>query len=144
MLWVKAFHIVFVTSWFAGLFYLPRILVNLAMVDVGASSERDRLLLMGGKLYRFMGPLMLLALALGVWLWLGYGIGLGLGPGYGWMNGKLALVVLLVGYHFACGSLLRAFERGRNRRSHVWFRWFNEVPVLVLVAVVLLVVLKPF
>lgn len=144
MLWVKSFHIVFVTSWFAGLFYLPRILVNLAMVDDGSGAERDRLLLMARKLYRFSGPLMALALAFGLWLWLGYGIGRGTGPGYGWMHAKLALVVLLVGYHVACGRLLRGFERRTNRRSHVWYRWFNELPVLLLVAVVLLVVIKPF
>lgn len=144
MLWVKAFHIVFVTSWFAGLFYLPRILVNLAMIDPGATAERDRLLLMGRKLYRFMTPLTVLALVLGLWLWLGYGIGLGTGAGYGWMNAKLALVVLLLAYHHACGRMLRSFERGANRRSHVWYRWFNEVPVLVLVATVVLVVVKPF
>jgi protoporphyrinogen IX oxidase len=144
MLWVKALHIVFVTSWFAGLFYLPRILVNLAMVDGGSSAERDRLLLMARKLYRFMGPLMVLALAFGIWLWLGYGIGLGAGPGYGWMHAKLALVVLLLGYHHVCGRLVRDFERGTNRRSHVWYRWFNEAPVLLLIAVVVLVVVKPF
>jgi protoporphyrinogen IX oxidase len=144
MLWVKALHIVFVTSWFAGLFYLPRILVNLAMVDAGSSAERDRLLLMARKLYRFMGPLMWLALGFGIWLWLGYGIGLGAGPGYGWMHAKLALVVLLLGYHHVCGRLVRNFERGANRRSHVWYRWFNEAPVLLLVAVVVLVVVKPF
>jgi protoporphyrinogen IX oxidase len=144
MLWVKSFHIVFVISWFAGLFYLPRILVNLAMIDVGNTSERDRLLMMGRKLYRFSGPLMLLAVGLGLVLWLGYGIGRGTGPGYGWMYGKLALVALLVIYHFACGMLLRTFERGRNRRSHVWYRWFNELPVVLLVGTVLLVVLKPF
>ena len=138
MLWIKALHIVFVTSWFAGLFYLPRILVNLAMVDASSSAERDRLLLMARKLYRFMGPLMVLALALGLWLWLGYGIG------GGWMHAKLALVVLLIGYHHVCGAMVKRFERGDNTRSHVWYRWFNEVPVLILFAVVLLVVLKPF
>ena len=136
-LWVKALHIVFVTSWFAGLFYLPRIFVNLAMVpDAGA--ERDRLLLMARKLWRFMQPLMLLAVAFGLWLWLGYGVG------GGWMHAKLALVVLLLGYHHACGRLLRRFERGENRRSHVWFRWFNELPVIALLVTVVLVVVKPF
>jgi putative membrane protein len=138
MLWIKALHIVFVTSWFAGLFYLPRILVNLAMVDGSSSAERDRLLLMARKLYRFMGPLMILALGLGLWLWLGYGIG------GGWMHAKLALVIALIGYHHVCGAMIKRFERGENARSHVWYRWFNEVPVLILVAVVLLVVLKPF
>jgi putative membrane protein len=138
MLWIKTFHIVFVTSWFAGLFYLPRILVNLAMVPAESVAERDRLLLMSRKLYRFMGPLMILALGLGLWLWLGYGIG------GGWMHAKLVLVVLLLGYHHVCGAHIKRFERGENLRSHVWYRWFNEVPVLVLVAVVILVVLKPF
>ena len=134
MLWIKTFHIVFVTSWFAGLFYLPRILVNLAMVPADSTAERERLLLMARKLYRFMGPLMILALG----LWLGYGIG------GGWMHAKLALVVLLLGYHHVCGALIKRFARGENTRSHVWYRWFNEAPVLLLVAVVILVVLKPF
>jgi putative membrane protein len=138
MLWIKAFHIVFVTSWFAGLFYLPRILVNLAMVEPASVVERDRLLLMARKLYRFMGPLMILALGLGLWLWLGYGIG------GGWMHAKLVLVIALIGYHHMCGAMIKRFERGENARSHVWYRWFNEAPVLILVAVVLLVVLKPF
>jgi putative membrane protein len=138
MLWVKSLHLVFVTSWFAGLFYLPRILVNLAMVDPTSLAERDRLLLMARKLYRFMGPLMVLALAFGIWLWLGWGFG------GGWLHAKLALVVVLVGYHHVCGAMVRRFERGENARSHVWYRWFNELPVLVLVAVTLLVVLKPF
>jgi putative membrane protein len=138
MLWVKSLHIIFVTSWFAGLFYLPRILVNLAMVDPGSQQERDRLLLMSRKLYRFMGPLMVLALVFGLWLWLGYGIG------GGWMHAKLALVVALIGYHLVCGAMVRRFERGENRRSHVWYRWFNEAPVMILAAVVILVVLKPF
>jgi putative membrane protein len=138
MLWIKTFHIVFVTSWFAGLFYLPRILVNLAMVPADSAAERDRLLLMARKLYRFMGPLMILALVLGLWLWWGYGIG------GGWMHAKFALVILLIGYHHWCGALIKRFERQDNNRSHVWFRWFNEIPVLVLIAVVLLVVLKPF
>ncbi|MCP5266145.1 MAG: CopD family protein [Burkholderiaceae bacterium] len=137
-LWVKALHIVFVTSWFAGLFYLPRIFVNLAMTDPGEA--RDRLLLMAGKLYRFMNPLMVLALGLGLWLWLGYGVG----AGQGWMHAKLALVVLLLGYHHACARLLRKFREDRNARSHVWYRWFNEVPVLILLAVVVLVVVRPF
>jgi putative membrane protein len=140
MLWVKSLHIVFVVSWFAGLFYLPRILVNLAQeTDVAAT---QRLLLMARKLYRFMTMLAVPALAFGLWLWLGYGIGQG--PGNEWLHAKLGLVVVLIGYHHACGSLLKKFENGRNTRSHVWFRWFNEVPVLVLLAIVMLVVVKPF
>ena len=138
MLWIKAFHIVFVASWFAGLFYLPRIFVNLAMVPADSVAERARLLLMARKLFRFMSLLAVPTLGLG----LGYGIGRG--PGNGWMHGKLAVVALLVGYHLWCGRLLRGFERGASARSHVWFRWFNEVPVLAMVVAVLLVVLKPF
>ena len=143
MLWVKSFHIVFIASWFAGLFYLPRIFVNLAMVPPGSVAERERLLLMARKLYRFMMPLAVLALALGLWLWLGYGIGLR-GPVNGWMHAKLTLVLLVLGYHHACGRVLRKFEAGTSQRSHVWFRWFNEAPVLMLVAIVVLVVVKPF
>lgn len=142
MLWVKAFHIVFVASWFAGLFYLPRIFVNLAMVAPGSAAERDRLLLMARKLLRFTTLLAVPALALGLWLYLGYGIGRG--PGNGWMHAKLTVVVLAVGYHHACGVLLRKFVAGRNGHSHRWYRWFNEVPVLLLVAAVVLVVVKPF
>jgi protoporphyrinogen IX oxidase len=142
MLWVKAFHIVFVASWFAGLFYLPRIYVNLAMVEPGSLAERERLILMARKLLRFTTLLAVPALGLGVWLWLGYGIGRG--PGNGWMHAKLAAVLLAVGYHHACGVLLRKFVAGTSRRSHLWFRWFNEAPVLLLVAAVVLVVVKPF
>ncbi len=140
MLWVKSLHIVFVASWFAGLFYLPRIFVNLA--QSGDTAVTERLLLMARRLYRFMTILAIPALVLGLWLWLGYGIGKG--PGNGWMHAKLAVVVLLVGYHHACGALLKKFERGVNTRSHKWYRWFNEVPVLGLLAAVVLVVVKPF
>ena len=143
MLWVKAFHIVFVASWFAGLFYLPRIFVNLAMVPAGSDAERARLLLMARKLMRFTTLLMVPAVALGLWLWLGYGIGLR-GPGNGWMHAKLTLVLLVLGYHHACGRLVRKFEAGAVQRSHVWFRWFNEAPVLLLLIAVVLVVVKPF
>ncbi len=142
MLWVKAFHIVFVASWFAGLFYLPRVFVNLAMVPPESVAERARLLLMARKLLRFTTLLAVPALALGLWLWLGYGIGRG--PGNGWMHAKLFVVVLVLGYHHACGVLLRRFERGASRHGHVWYRWFNEAPVLLLVAAVVLVVVKPF
>lgn len=136
MLWIKALHIVFVTSWFAGLFYLPRLFVNHAMVEDAASSER--LKLMERKLFRFMTPLAILALVFGLWLWLGYGI-----TG-GWMHAKLSLVLGLVAYHFYCGLLVQDFAHDRNRRSHIWYRWFNEIPVLILFAVVMLVVVKPF
>ncbi|MBS0307533.1 MAG: CopD family protein [Proteobacteria bacterium] len=140
MLWIKALHIVFVASWFAGLFYLPRIFVNLAMEKDATATER--LILMARKLYRFMSLLMIPALIFGLWLWLGYGIGKG--PGNAWMHAKLAIVVLLVGYHHGCGVLLKKFERGENKRSHTWYRWFNEVPVIGLLAAVVLVVVKPF
>lgn len=142
MLWVKAFHIVFVASWFAGLFYLPRIYVNLAMVPAGSDAERQRLLLMARKLLRFATLLAVPALGLGLWLWLGYGIGRG--SGNGWMHAKLAVVLLTVGYHHACWLLLRKIESGTDGRGHRWYRWFNEVPVLLLVAAVVLVVVKPF
>ncbi|MFM7706290.1 MAG: CopD family protein [Rubrivivax sp.] len=139
-LWVKAFHIVFVTSWFAGLFYLPRIFVNLALVEPGSPAERERLLLMGRKLLRFSTWLMLPALGLGLWLWWGYRVGWG----SGWMHLKLAVVVGVIAYHHACARLLHQFELGLNRRTHLWFRVFNEATVLAFVAVVVLVVVKPF
>ena len=145
MLWVKALHIVFVASWFAGLFYLPRIFVNLAMVAPGSVAERDRLLLMARKLLRFTTLLAVPALALGVWLWMGYGIGRGpASQGNGWMHAKLAVVVLVIGYHHACAVLLRKLADGTCRKSHVLFRWFNEAPVLLLLLAVVLVVVKPF
>lgn len=140
MLWVKAFHIVFVASWFAGLFYLPRLFVNLAMVPADSHAERERLLLMARKLLRFAGLLMIPALLLGLVLWLHYGIG----RGQGWMHAKLLVVLLVLGYHHACARLLRGFEHLANRRSHRWYRMFNEVSVLLFIAAVLLVVVKPF
>ncbi|MGJ7494471.1 CopD family protein [Variovorax sp. RT4R15] len=142
MLWVKSLHIVFVASWFAGLFYLPRIFVNLAMVPPESIAERARLLLMARKLMRFTTFLAVPALAFGLWLWLGYGIGRG--SGNGWMHAKLALVLVALGYHHACGALLRRFEAGSSRRSHRWYRWFNEAPVFLLLGIVILVVVKPF
>lgn len=138
MLVIKSLHLWMVVSWFAGLFYLPRIFVNLAMVPADSLAERDRLLLMAHKLYRFMTPLAVLAVGLGLWLWLGYGFA------GGWLHAKTTLVLGLVVYHLYCGQILRSFQAGTNARSHVWFRWFNEVPVLVLIAVIFLVVLKPF
>ena len=141
-LWVKALHIIFVISWFAGLFYLPRIFVNLAMVSPGSKAERQRLLLMARKLYRFMTILMIPAIGFGLVLWLYYGIGLR-GPGNGWMHAKLTLVLVLLGFHHACARVLRKFEQGRNTRSHLWFRWFNEVPTIAMFIIVPLVVIKP-
>jgi putative membrane protein len=142
MLWVKSLHIVFVASWFAGLFYLPRIFVNLAMVPPDSAAERQRLLLMAGKLLRFTTVLAVPALAFGLWLWLGYGIGRG--PGNGWVHAKLVVVVLTVAYHLACGVVLRRIRLRGTTRSHRWYRWFNEVPVLLLLAAVVLAVVKPF
>jgi putative membrane protein len=139
-LWVKAFHIVFVASWFAGLFYLPRILVNLAMVPADSHAERERLLLMARKLYRFTFILMFPALALGLWLWLGIGIG----AGAGWMHTKLVFVAGALGFQFMSRSMLSDFERSANQRSHRWFRVFNEISVLLFMATVVLVVVKPF
>jgi len=142
-LWIKAFHVVMVTSWFAGLFYLPRIFVNLAMVDADPEAslrERERLILMASKLYRFMGPLMALAVILGLILWLGYGVGFG----SLWMPVKFLVVLALVAYHVWCGRLLKQFIAGPGARGHVWFRWFNEAPVIGLLIAVVLVIVKPF
>ncbi len=145
MLWIKSLHIVFIASWFAGLFYLPRIFVNLAMVPVDSAAERARLLLMARKLYRFTTILAVPALIFGFWLWLYYGIGRG--PGNAWLHAKLGVVLLVVGYHHSCGRLLRKFEKNDANapvRSHVWYRWYNEAPVILLLVAVILVVVKPF
>ncbi|MDX8385079.1 MAG: CopD family protein [Gallionella sp.] len=136
MLWVKAFHLIFVISWFAGLFYLPRIFVNQAMAT--EPSEIARLKLMAHKLYRFVTPIAVLALGFGMWLWLGYGFG------GGWLHAKLSLVLGLIVYHWYCGVLVKQFAADQNTRSHVFYRFFNEVPVLVMMAVVILVTVKPF
>ena len=135
ILWIKALHIIFVISWFGGLFYLPRLFVNHAMITDSATSER--LKLMERKLYRFMTPLGVLALVFGSWLWLGYGYS---GT---WLNIKLGLVAVLVVYHLYCGHLVKVFAADANQYGHVFYRWFNEVPVLILFAIVFLVVLKP-
>jgi putative membrane protein len=141
-LWLKALHLIVVASWFAGLFYLPRIFVNLAMVPGDSHAERERLLLMGRKLYRFANVLMLVGLALGLWLWLGFGAGRFAGSG--WLHAKLALVVLAVGYQHLCLGHLKRFESLANRKSHRWFRVFNEAAVLLFAATVVLVIVKPF
>jgi putative membrane protein len=136
-LWIKTVHIVLIASWFAGLFYLPRIFVNLAMETEPAAIQR--LLLMANKLYRFMTILMVPALVLGLILWLYYGVG----QQSLWMHVKLLIVLVLVGYHHLCKRLLQTFERGENVRSHVWYRWFNELPVIGMFAAVALVIIKP-
>ena len=138
MLWVKSLHIVFMVTWFAGLFYLPRLFVYHAMAEDAPSIERFRV--MERKLFwGIMTPGAVLTLAFGLWLWLGWFRGAG-----GWLHAKLALVALLIAYHLWCYRLLRDFAAGRNRHGHLWYRWFNEVPVVILLATVLLVVLKPF
>ena len=139
MLWLKAFHIFFVVSWFAGLFYLPRIFVNHAMAEEQA--VKDRLKLMERKLYKFVSPIGALAVITGLWLWFAYADQLAID---GWIYVKTALVAVLVAYHLYCGHLIKVFGDERNARSHVWFRFFNEVPVLLLIAIVILVVVKPF
>ena len=141
MLWIKSLHIIFVVSWFAGLFYLPRLFVNLAMETHEEATAR--LLVMASKLMRFTTLLAIPAVLFGLWLYLGYGIGLR-GPGNGWMHAKLALVLVVIGYHHACWTLLRKFRLGTNQRSHRFYRVFNEVSVLLLAAIVILVVVKPF
>jgi len=141
MIWVKAFHIVGVVTWFAALFYLPRLFVYHAMADDAVGIERFKV--MERKLYRgIMTPSMLFTVALGLWLLLDYAW-----QAYsqmGWLHAKLLLVAVLIGYHLYCGKLLKDFRDDRNRRSHVFYRWFNEFPVLILIAVVLLAVVKPF
>jgi len=136
-LWIKTFHIVFITSWFAGLFYLPRIFVNLA--DEKNSEANHRLLGMADRLFRFMTILAVPAVMLGLTLWLYFGIG----AGDVWMHAKLVFVILVIGYHHACWSLLKKFRAGVNTKSGVWYRWFNEVPVILLVIIVTLVIFKP-
>ncbi len=140
MLWIKAFHIIFVSAWFAGLIYLPRFYVNLALETHPAA--RARLLRMARKLYRFTTLISIPAISLGLWLWLGAGIGRG--PGHGWLHAKLGLVMLLIAYHMVCGILLTRFEQGRAPRSALGYRIFNELPMLAFAAIVILVVIKPF
>ncbi|MDQ6986299.1 MAG: CopD family protein [Mariprofundaceae bacterium] len=139
MLWIKVFHIVMVVAWFAGLFYLPRLFVNHA--EFADGPVHDRLSLMEKKLYRFVTPIMWLALLSGTWLaWLQWG---GLSDEI-WFYLKMAIVALLIAYHFYCGALVRVFATGNNARNHVFYRWFNEIPVLALMAVVVLVEIQPF
>ncbi len=140
MIWIKAFHIIFMVAWFAGIFYLPRLFVNHAMAE--EEDVKARLALMEGKLYRFITPWMLLTIVFGLWLLFDYAWAAF--SHMWWLHLKLVLVVLLIGYHFYCGKIIRDFAKNRCRRSHVWFRWFNELPVLVLFLVVILAVVKPF
>ena len=137
MLWVKSLHIIFVVAWFAGLFYLPRLFVYHA--QAGDEASRERFKVMERKLYRgIMTPTMVLTLVFGTWLWVGYGF-----KG-GWLAAKLALVFVLVSYHFYLGRLVVVFANDANSRSHVFYRWINELPLVLLAAIVVLVVVKPF
>ena len=138
MLLVKSLHLIFMVTWFAGLFYLPRLFVYHAQAEDRISIERFKL--MERKLFWGIAtPGGALTLAFGLWLWLGWFQGAG-----GWLHAKLALVAVLVAYHLWCGKLMLDFRHERNTHGHVWFRWFNEFPVLVLAGVVLLAVFKPF
>ncbi|MCP4487157.1 MAG: CopD family protein [Gammaproteobacteria bacterium] len=139
MIWIKALHIIFMIAWFAGIFYLPRLFVNHAMSDDLA--VKNQLMIMEKKLYRFITPWMVLTLVFGFWLlfdyaWQAYAV-------MWWLKVKIFLVATLVFYHFYCGRIIRELADGQNHRSHVWFRWFNEFPVFVLFAVVILAVVKP-
>ena len=137
MLWIKSLHIIFMVTWFAGLFYLPRLFVYHTMAEDQTSIDRFKI--MERKLYYgIMAPGAILTVIFGLWLWLGFGFS------GGWLHIKLALVIILIGYHLYCGHLLKTFKQDRNRHSHVFYRWFNEFPVLILFAVIFLVELKPF
>lgn len=136
MLWIKAFHIISMVAWFAGLFYLPRLFVYHAMAEDPVSKERFKI--MESKLYwGIMTPAAVVTILLGLWMLKAYPLVL-------WLQIKIALVILLLGYHHLCGKFLRQFAQDKNTKSHVFYRWFNEVPTVLLVAIVILVVVKPF
>ena len=137
MLWLKSFHIVFMVTWFAALFYLPRLFVYHAMAQDAEGIARFKI--MERKLfYGIMTPGGVLTVITGVWLWQGYGFH------GGWLQAKLALVAVLIAYHVWCGKLMLDFKHDRNRRGHVFYRWVNELPTVLLLAIVILVVAKPF
>ena len=140
MLVVKSLHIIFMVTWFAGLFYLPRLFVYHALAGPDDRIGIDRFKTMERKLYHgIMTPGAVLTIVFGLWLWLGYGI-----TG-GWLYAKLALVALLIAFHIYLATLMRDFAHGRSRHGHVFYRWLNEIPALpILVAIVFLVVTKPF
>lgn len=141
MLWVKSFHIIFIVTWFAGLFYLPRLFVYHAMSDDSISNERFKI--MERKLYYgITTPSAVLTVVFGVWMlwdyaWVAF-------SKTGWLHAKLTLVVILIGYHIYCGKLVKHFKHDQNNHSHIFYRWFNEFPVIILLAVVILAVVKPF
>jgi len=137
MLWIKSFHIIFMVTWFAGLFYLPRLFVYHATSRDEISNERFKI--MERKLFfGIMTPGALITIGLGLWLWLGYGFS------GGWLNAKITLVAILAAYHIYCGKLLLDFKHDRNQHSHKFYRWLNEFPVLILIAIIILVEMKPF
>lgn len=140
MLWVKSLHLIAMVCWFAGIFYLPRLFVYHAACD--DEPGRERFKIMERKLYRgITTPSMIATVIFGLWL-ISYNV-----SGYmtqGWLHAKLLLVAALIAYHFYCGHLVRVFQDDRNTRSHVFYRWFNELPVFILVAVIILAVVKPF
>ncbi|SNR88479.1 putative membrane protein [Methylobacillus rhizosphaerae] len=137
MLWIKAWHIIFMVTWFAGLFYLPRLFVYHAQAQDSISNDRFKI--MERKLFfGIMTPGAVLTIIFGMWLWQGYGIS------GAWLHAKLTLVALLVAYHVYCGKLLLDFKHDRNQHGHVYYRWLNELPVIALVAIVILVIVKPF
>jgi len=142
MLWIKALHIVFVASWFAGLFYLPRLFVNLASVPADSHAERERLLMMARKLYRFSSLLMVPAIGLGLWLW--WLLAGQHGISGGWLHAKLALVLAMSAMHGMFVHYVRDFADDRNRRTQRFYRIINEVPTLLMIGIVILVVVKPF
>jgi putative membrane protein len=136
--WLKAFHIIFMVTWFAGLFYLPRIFVYHAMAEDTAT--REHLKIMERKLYKFVTPLMWLMIGFGLWLM--YVNGWNWFIVQTWLHIKLILVTILIGYHFYCGKIVKAFQDDKNVHNHVFYRWINEIPVLFLFAIVILAVIK--
>lgn len=141
MLWIKAFHVIFMVTWFAGLFYLPRLFVYHSLSKDKTSIERFKI--MERKLYYgIMAPGAILTIGFGLWLL--YDYAWEVYKKSGWMHLKLTLVFVLVLYHLYCGKLLRTFKKDANTRSHLFYRWFNEFPVIILVGTVVLVIVRPF
>ena len=139
MLWIKSLHIIFLVTWFAGLFYLPRLFVYHSMTSATDREGNERFKIMERKLFfGIMTPGGILTVIFGLWLWLGYGI-----TGT-WMHIKLVLVIALIAYHLYCGKLLFDFKFDRNHHGHAFYRWLNEFPTVILIAVVILAVVKPF
>ncbi|HGX92968.1 MAG TPA: protoporphyrinogen oxidase HemJ [Candidatus Tenderia sp.] len=141
-MWVKAFHVIFMVTWFAGLFYLPRLFVYHAVIDADDSPGNERMKVMERKLYAIMTIGAVLTVVFGLWLLVDYAWAAFSGDG--WLHAKLFLVAVLIGYHLHCGKIVKEFRADQNQRSHVFYRWFNEFPVLILFGVVILVIVKPF